>query len=448
MRIDGTLDYRQQKQHLPFTFTVPTGATRLTIQFDYGPKFSQGQTLRNDLSLTLFDPTGARGARHNNQDRNLTITAYSATPGYIPGVLQPGVWTVWIDTHRILPPDVINFWFEIDISTDPISETDQRPVKGTTAPRGAGWYRGDLHGHTLHSDGRWDVPDLVQYARDYKLDFVTLSDHNTVSGLAQMDSLAADDLLTMGGVELTTYYGHALALGVRQWMEWRVGIDGTTMPDLAARAMQAGATFIIAHPMALGDPFCTGCDWAYPDMMPGNAHCVEIWNTEWDSESQNDQAVALWYKWLNQGYRMAATRGTDIHAPMTDPNPAFNVVYAEELSEAAVLAAVRQGHLYISVAPRLELAAQGDSTGIMGDLVAGDSVEVRLTWSNCAAADHLRLIVNGEVREDSSVAEYGQHQWTFGTSEARWCVVEIRSADGAMRAITNAIRFGTAADWR
>ena len=121
IRIDGTLDYRQQKQHIPFAFTVPAGATKLSIRFDYEPKVSQGQSYRNDLSLTLFDPQGARGARHNNQDRNLIITAATATPGYQPGELQPGTWTVWIDTHRILPPDVIAYWFEIEISSDPVA---------------------------------------------------------------------------------------------------------------------------------------------------------------------------------------------------------------------------------------------------------------------------------------------------------------------------------------
>ncbi len=30
---------------------------------------------------------------------------------------------------------------------------------------GPGWYRGDLHAHTLHSDGDWDVAGLIAFAR-------------------------------------------------------------------------------------------------------------------------------------------------------------------------------------------------------------------------------------------------------------------------------------------
>ena len=449
IRIEGVLDHRQQKQHLPFAFTMPPGATRLNIQFDYSPKVSTGQDYRNDLSLTLFDPQRARGARHNNQDRNLTITAQTATPGYIPGELLPGVWTVWIDTHRVLPPDTIAYAFDIDISTEPLAEPDHHYAKVTPAPRGRGWYRGDLHGHTLHSDGSWDVPNLVQYARDYHLDFVTLSDHNTTSGLAQLDSLAGDDLLTIGGMELTTYYGHALALGVREWVEWRVGVNDATMPDLAQRVMDSGGTFIIAHPMSEGDPFCTGCDWAYAEMMPGNARCVEVWNSEWDSGRQNEESLQLWYHWLNQGYRIVATRGSDIHRPIDYDNVGFNVVYAEELSESAILDGIRRGHNYISAHPRLDFTAQAQdgSIGMMGDLVSGEATRARIAWEGCDGSERLRIIVNGEISEELSVSEHGQHEWALASS-ARWCVVEIRRADGEMVALTNPIFLGDVTNWR
>jgi len=65
------------------------------------------------------------------------------------------------------------------------------------------------------------------------------------------------------------------------------------MPELADRARQAGATFIIAHPMSVGDPYCTGCDWGYPDMMPGNGRIVEVWNSEWGSDRQKRTLAAI-----------------------------------------------------------------------------------------------------------------------------------------------------------
>lgn len=452
IRIEGTLDHNDHKTYVPHAFTLPPGTQVLTIAFDYS-LLTRAADLAPEINVTLFDPQGARGARHNNRDQHLRISEHAATPGYTPGALQPGTWTAWIDVHRLNAPDVLQYVFEIECSSEPPNELPQRWIKGSTAPRGRGWYRGDLHGHTRHSDGAWDVPDFVQYARENRLDFVTLTDHNTVSPLAQHDSYATDDLLTMGGVELTTYYGHMLALGTREWQEWRTGLNDATMPQLAQRAMDSGALIVIAHPKSIGDPWCTGCAWEYSDMMPGIARCVEIWNSQWAGESNNEDAVALWYEWLNDGYRMVATAGTDIHGPLTDPAPGFNVVYADQLSEAAILDAIRAGHNYVSTGAQLGLTAQNASGdhAMMGDLIAGSALEIKASWSGAAETDTLRLMVDGVPHESLSSAETGvsgRHQWTLDGSQARWCTLELRAANGDLQAVTNPILFGAAADWR
>lgn len=444
IRIDGALDFHQSKSHIPHAFTLPVGTTRLDIRFDYVPMHTEGQPVQNDLSLTLFDPNGARGARHCNPDRNLSITANQASVGYLPG-LEPGVWTVWIDAHRIMPAEAIHYWLEIETTDQPINEVAHQWVKPVLKPRGPGWYRGDLHGHTRHSDADWDVPDFVRYGREFKLDFVTLTDHNTVSPLAQVDSLASDDLLTMGGTELTTYYGHALALGVREWQEWRVGASGLTMPQLAARAMQNGALFIIAHPHSIGDPYCTGCNWQYTEMWPGNARCVEIWNGPWDGDSGNEHALQTWYEWLSQGYRMVGTAGTDIHGPLIyDPAPGFNLVYAQERSEFEILKGIRQGHLYISSGPRLNFTAQSASgnSAMMGDHITGTEIRFTLVWEGCQPDDQLFIQVNGTLMEHLTTTTDGTRSWHLPADQRSWCAVEIRSVDGRLRAISNPIFCG------
>ena len=93
---------------------------------------------------------------------------------------------------------------------------------------------------------------------------------------------------------------------------------------------------------------CTGCRWEYPELMPGSAQVVEIWNgRSWDKH--NEEALALWYSWLNEGYRITASAGTDGHRPAPEGTQiGFNMVYAEALTEAAILAAVRRGRSYLS----------------------------------------------------------------------------------------------------
>jgi hypothetical protein len=445
--IQGTLTAKDAKQHIPHTFEMPPQATKLFIRLEYTPQRATGQAYDNMLSLTLFDPQGCRGARHNNADQSLTITEFTATPGYTPGVLQNGTWTIFIDTHRILPPEVIEYKLEIDISDEPIVETVPQYKRQNVKARGVGWYRGDLHGHTFHSDASWDVPDFVQYARNHNLDFVTLTDHNTVSGLAQLDSLAGDDLLTIGGSELTTYYGHALALGVRTWQEWRVGIEDVTMPDIAKQIKAKGGVFAIAHPKSIGDPDCTGCDWHYQEMMPGNARHLEIWNGSWAGDSGNEKGLELWYQWLNQGYRMVATAGTDIHGRV-EPQLGFNHVYAKDLSEYDLLTAISQGHLYLSSGPLLDFTARNARLEhvMMGDVIPRGDVTLSLHWSGCEPGDVIGLIVHGGLIEEYSPAEQGMLEKVL-PDHARWCVVEVRDKDGNMRAVTNPIFVGEEKDY-
>jgi hypothetical protein len=246
----------------------------------------------------------------------------------------------------------------------------------------------------------------------------------------------------MGGFELTTFYGHALALGVRDLIDWRVQGDRRTMSNIYNEVEAAHGLFVIAHPMCPGDPVCTGCQWEYPDMMPGGAKVVEVWNEHWDSGSNNAGSVELWYQWLNQGFRLSATVGTDIHGPKPSIEFGFNVVYAESLTEKAILDAVRQGHLYLSSGPELTYSGTSNTgqTATMGERLQGDSYRIDLQWAQCRGGDIGYLIVDGERRDQFSVDQAGAKTWQL--NDGRWCLIEIRDAQDRMRALTNPIYLG------
>lgn len=438
----GTLTAADSKRHIAHRFDVPQGAARLSIALEHHPRRSAGAEYDNQVSLSLFDPNGFRGARHNHPDQTVSLSAVHATPGYLAGSIAPGSWEVVLDTHRILPPGVLEY--RITVRTDTDRSDEQAPpelLPGTTAPRGLGWYRGDLHSHTWHSDGVWDVPDLVRFARTHRLDFLALTDHNTVSGLAQLDALADDDLLTIGGMELTSYRGHALALGTREWQEWR-SIGGRTMADIADAVLKRGCLFVIAHPLSPGDPVCTGCRWEVGELMPGSASAVEIWNGIW--QPYNEAGLQLYYRWLNEGHRLVATAGTDNHGrqPLEVTGAALNVVYATEFSEPAILNAVRQGRLYLSGGPDLRLTATDDrgSEVMMGGTIgANAALRVRAAWYNTLATDRVRLIVDGSLYEELAATEAGERVWSLAGDTMRWFLLELRDAAADMRAITNPI---------
>ena len=456
-RFRGTLTEQDVKHHIPHVVDVPAPATRVTVQLSFEPAVVAGH--RNLISLTLFDPVGFRGAGHRHGNRHVVeIGRDAATPGFLPGPLPAGQWVVQLDTHMVMPGAVCRY--DIEVVFD---HADAPPTADSPPPaprferiieRRAGWYRGDLHAHTVHSDGAWEVADLVAAARTAGLDFVTLTDHNTTSGLTAMARCAGDGLLTMGGQELTTFWGHALCLGGHAWHDWRVTQKGPEMAALANRISAAGELYVIAHPRSEGDPYCTGCRWLYPAMMPGEARLVEVWNGEWFGRGErqrdsNEAALRLWYGWLNQGRRMVATAGTDVHGPgqqYQSRSTGFSVVYADQLSEAGILRGVAAGHLYLSTGPTLSLTALHEAgvQRMMGDsLTAPDesaAVSLAVSWDGVPEAASLRLIADGSPRDTLPISVAGTREWTVsGAGDARWYVVEVRARDGAMLALTNPI---------
>jgi hypothetical protein len=450
----GVLAAADIKHHIDHPIDLEENITSLSIHFEYSP--AQTVSGFNLLTLTVFDAHGCRGAGHRQASHvdgrathHVDIGMTDATPGYIPGPLPAGRWNIVIDTHSILPDAPVAYTIEITGIAGATIEAIHAPISSkpvATAKQHPGWYRGDLHAHTTHSDATWDVAAFAAFMHARGFDFATLSDHNTVAGLVEWDQLTTPDFLTIGAMELTTFYGHCLALGTRQWVDWRVKPGTRSMTDIAAEITASCAFFVIAHPMAVGDPICTGCNWLYEDMQPGIAPAVEVWNSTWDSESNNNDALSLWYEWLNQSHRMVATSGTDAHGPYTEQvELGFDMVYAERLTEDAILQAIKQGHLYISTGPSLELTGVSVSgaTAMMGDSLPRDAAQITAMWGNCTGDEHLSVIVDGQVFAGiADVSVKGNAIWSLAAGQAHWCTVELRDHRNHLRAVTNPIFFG------
>ena len=440
----GTLTMRDAKQHLPHPFTVPEGMVQLSIDFACRPAAAQG--LDNMLTLTLFDPHGFRGARHRGGSQHtVQIGPSAATPGYLCGPLPAGEWIVQIDTHRIVPGAPVHYTLGITLEGAERVTAHNSPASANVQrrpSRPAGWFRGDLHSHTDHSDaGSRTIADLIAAAQNTGLDFLFITDHNTTSSLVAIETIEAGDLLVAGGMELTTFWGHALVLGTRRWIDWRVRPGDNAITQVAAAAYTAGELFIIAHPNSSGDPHCTGCAWRFGEMMPGAAQLVEVWNGAWAGESNNAASLALWYDWLNQGRRIVATVGSDTHSAADyAANPGFAVVYADGLDEANLLHAITAGHLYLSSGPVLTLEGHGrDGTrAMMGDTV-GQDAEFEVTWQACPTGAQVRIIANGIPFATQDAAGQGAYRWGMAPHPANWITAEIRSATGDLLAVTNPI---------
>lgn len=421
----GVLVGKDRKRHLQHSVVVPEGAESLVFRFLFEPDVVNG--VRNMLTLTIFDPDGFRGARHCHGNEHIVeVGPEQATPGYRIGTIKQGEWVVGIDTHMIMDGVPCAYRLEVDAM---LSRSFQ-------------WYRGDLHCHTDHSDAQWTVAELVASAHGLGLDFLAITDHNTVTAFPEALQLAPrlrNGLVLIPGIELTTFWGHALCLGATEWIDWRVRNDDASMVRLAQTLVDAGKVFVIAHPNSPGDPECTGCRWLYPGIWPDPAHIVEVWNGPWTGDSGNETTLAVWHEWLAQGKRITATAGSDAHSRRDHVcTVGFNVVWAGGRETDYILQAIRHGTLYLSSGPMLTIAgvAEDGSRTMMGGTLRRNDKRIEVVWRDAPAGSRGRVLCDGTVVRQWDCGPEGSASLPAHAISA-YCVAEMRDASGAMLALTN-----------
>ncbi len=377
--------------YLLLPFEVPPGLSRLTVSYEYSNAVSAALPggSGNVVDIGVFDPRGAtvfqgqgfRGWSGSGRSE-FTIGPADTTPGYLPGPIYPGTWHILLGLYHILP-EGCDYRLTIVGQPGEVASPAQRDLRAPVLSRKARWYRGDLHSHTHHSDAVGSLSDLVAAARARGLDFVAVTDHNTVSHLPHLAAAGGDELLLIPGQEITTYYGHANAWGIQGWQEFRCR-DDVTMARIIDAVHASGALFSVNHPKDNGPA------WEYSPNLPFD--CVEAWQGLW--AFNNYQSLAFWDRLLQQGRRVVAVGGSDKHVePFTGQLSFYDIgtpttwVYAGELSTAGILGGIQAGHVFISAdpqGPELYLAADaaGDGLheGMMGDeliIAAGRSMMLR-----------------------------------------------------------------------
>jgi hypothetical protein len=437
--------------YLPFD--VPTGVQRIRVSTSH-QNFSFAGVARNVLDLGIFGPAGHdlgnaagfRGWSGGARDHFEICSGY-ATPGYLAGPIEPGPWAV------ALGPVVLSPWgmaWEAhvtlergpSVSLPPESEAVQPlPIRSAT---GARWYRGDLHLHTVHSDGERHPDELASAARASGLDFIVSTEHNTNSANRVWPACHTSGLLVIPGEEVTTRHGHWLAVGLppHVWVDWRYGPSDGVFPRFAAEVRDGGGLVVAAHPSV---PL-PGAAWEFGF---DDVDALEVWNGRWNLD--DEFSLRTWQRLLRQGRRIVAVGGSDSHGQHQQVGLPQTVVHAEELSTPAIVDGLRCGRSYLARSSdvALELTASCPS----GDGVAGPEqtlevpsdrrVTVTAVISGAAGTDIALITAEGPVRRATVGSDRARVQWELDAGAARFARLEIRDAQrrslGAMVALTNPI---------
>ena len=145
---------------------------------------------------------------------------------------------------------------------------------------------------------------------------IVLSEHNTTSHLEWIVVAQArhPSVLLVPGNEITTYNGHAGALGTRARYEHRLTLPGTAIADTIAAVHADGALFTIHHPTWAPGDLCIGCAWEH-DVDPASIDGVEVAATRWGAAGglQWEGGLAFWEDLWDRGGRPALLGGSDDH---------------------------------------------------------------------------------------------------------------------------------------
>ena len=75
-------------------------------------------------------------------------------------------------------------------------------------------YTGVIHIHTKCSDGSGDLDEIIASAQSSGLEYIIITDHNTICYYNQGKERWYDNLLVLVGEDVTHKKGHCLALNI------------------------------------------------------------------------------------------------------------------------------------------------------------------------------------------------------------------------------------------
>ncbi|HOO32781.1 MAG TPA: CehA/McbA family metallohydrolase [Thermotogota bacterium] len=360
MKIVQTITPSHQNKIVKASLTVPENCRRIVITKDI--KSSVADLFINKIDVTFFDPKNKWCGRFDRYKGELTIDGDSE---YI-GAIESGEWQLCYEVFQVYESVEItlNIRFEI------------RETYNT--------YIGELHSHTDYTDGKLSLQELSEHLKNKHRDFFFISDHNSIKAWEELKSL--EGIKGYRGLELTTFSGHVLLLGLNHYIGWYGPDDHCKdLSKVREEVHSQGGLMGIAHPFANGGPLCAGCRWGRA-IEADYLDFLEVWNSKGNNFRGNWEAIELWIEMLREDRRIFCTCGADVHKS-SDLDEALTVhVLSARNEEQNILAALRLGRFYLSDEIEISLDINGKTFGQSLGLQSADkqpfSVNYKLNGGN------------------------------------------------------------------
>jgi PHP domain-containing protein len=419
----GSFTAADARQYHALPFTVPTEVKALHVEYSYSDRIASDPRLLhgNTLDIGLFDPNQFRGWSGSHKDA-FTLSDAWATPPYVAGPLHPGTWSVLLGPYKVGPRGCdyeVRITFGGECPPPAHQEPHQvlaMPTEHLAAAAESGWRRGDLHCHTLYSDGDSWPAEMLAHAVERGLDFLGVTDHNQTGHHAAYASAYGPPLpIVVPGNEVTTYGGHWNAWGTDCWLDFREP-TAVAVSRSMERAAECGAVVSVNHPKPFGPA------WEYPNAT--GFHCVEVWNGNWAED--NEVSLAWWDSLLRSGRRVVAVGGSDTHHLKREGadrlgRPTTWAQVGWDRSVKGVLDALRSGRVFVS-------------HDVDGPQVYVSPTQVRVVDAGGA---NLHLVTDQGTTTSETIPS---SDWTISVMpQARYFRAEVRRASGEMLCLSNPV---------
>ena len=207
------------------------------------------------------------------------------------------------------------------------------PSKNSTS-----YYKGNLHGHSNHSDGALKPNEVINEYKNLGYDFTCLSEHlwkgekfaNEV--VLDTTNLNENNFIVIPSAELhckgkkyvNNGLWHIVANGLP--VDFTCADDKERAPEMIQRAIDSGAFVTIAHP-----------EWyklTFDECMSvSHAHGVEIYNHSCHIEAARGFGTATVDYLLQENKKIFLTATDDSHFRMPDAGGGWVMVASDNLNE-------------------------------------------------------------------------------------------------------------------
>jgi len=413
IRLNIHIGQDRQGTYFTIPFKVPEAIERLQIDYEYQRRPPIEQLLENGvftesnevniIDIGVIDPRGRQVGASGSDKTGIFISEVHSTPGYKPTPIHTGEWQIIVGAYKI-DPSGVDVHYTI------------RFTRKTTR-----LLKGDLHVHSVGSDGVHTVQELGFKARANGLDFLAITDHNQ---MVSHEALPAVPGLTLiPGVEWTHYRGHANFLGVDR--PYDTPFFTISEEEVVARfvsARQRGALITVNHPFEGSSSFLF-------DMTKLPYDCLEVWNGP--MRESNLRAVGLWQHLLAGGLRVPICGGSDYHrdTPFIFLGGPTMGIYAQSAGASDILSALRLGHGFITFAPNGPVIEMTAGEGMLGDEVNWqEQQDMRIKIAGLLAGDEVRVITADSNETVCKAADDGEVDFRHKMIKPGFARVEVARA--------------------